>query len=138
MPKGSLIEEQLFHSVIGAFYEAYNALGFGFLEHAYALALERELRARSHYVGREVSMLIMYKGELLFEQRIDMIVDKRLIVEIKATETLHSSATRQLYNYLRATGLEIGLLLHFGPQPRFRRVFCRPPRSNPNPSQSKA
>lgn len=126
MAKGDLLEERLIHSVIGSFYESYNALGFGFLERAYAMALERELRGQSHEVAREVPMLIMYKGEPLLDQRIDMIVDQRLIVEIKSAEVVHQSASRQLYNYLRATGLEIGLLLHFGPRPRFWRVYSRP------------
>ena len=75
-------------------------------------------------------MLIMYKGEPLLPQRIDMIVDQQLIVEIKSAEVVHHSATRQLYNYLRATGLEVGLLLHFGPKPRFWRVFCRHSRNH--------
>ena len=54
--RGGLIEEELTRSVIGAFYDVYNTLGYGFLEHVYALALERELLARGHRVGREVSV----------------------------------------------------------------------------------
>ena len=130
MAKNTVLEDRLVHSVIGCFYEAYNALGYGFLERAYALALERELKAREHEVLREVQMLIMYKGEPLLDQRIDMIVDQRILVEIKSTETLHVAATRQVYNYLRATDLEVGLLLHFGPRPRFHRVYCRPGKKN--------
>jgi GxxExxY protein len=130
MPNGDLVEERLIHSVIASFCATYNELGFGFLERAYSLALERELRARSHDVAREVCMLIMYKGEPLMDQRIDMIIDRRLVVEIKSCETLHGAATRQVYNYLRATGPEAGLLLHFGPRPRFWRVFCRLSRIN--------
>lgn len=130
MPKGDLVEERLIHSVIGSFYEVYNALGFGFLERAYALSLERELVDQAHEVAREVFMKVVYKGEPLMDQRIDMIVDRRLVVEIKSCEVLHGAATRQVYNYLRATGLEAGLLLHFGPRPRFWRVFCRPSGNN--------
>ena len=63
MDRIGLIEEELTRSVIGAFYEVYNALGFGFLEHLYGAALERELRARGHQVGREAGVRIMYKGE---------------------------------------------------------------------------
>ena len=126
MGPGNLIEERLIHSVIGAFYEVYNDLGFGFLERAYEIALERELKNRSHEVSREVSMIICYKGEPILRQRIDMVVDSRLIIEIKSSESLRSSSTRQVYNYLHATGLEVGLLLHFGPRPWFSRVFCRP------------
>ena len=65
---------------------------------------------------------MLYKGEELTRQRIDMLVDGRLIVETKATMTLHKSASRQVYNYLCATRLEVGLLLHFGPAPAFFRL----------------
>jgi len=117
-----LIEEQLTESVIGAFYEVYNALGFGFLEQVYMSALERELRARGHAFGREVWVPVYYKGEELSRQRIDMVVDERLVVEAKSTQDLHKSAPRQVYNYLRATRLQVGLLLHFGPKPAFYRL----------------
>ncbi len=117
-----LIHERLTRSVIGAFYEVYNQLGFGFLEHIYMMALERELRARGHQVGREVWVTVYYKGEELGRQRIDMLVDGKLVVEGKATFELRRGARRQLYNYLHATDLQVGLLLHFGPEPRFYRV----------------
>ena len=122
MSDHQLIEEYLTESVIGAFYEVYNTLGFGFLEQVYVTALERELRARDHVVAREVWVPVSYKGEEISRQRIDMIVDERLVVEAKSTHDLHKSAPRQVYNYLRATRLEVGLLLHFGPEPAFYRL----------------
>lgn len=115
-------EQQLTRSVIGAFYEVYNTLGYGYLEHVYVMALERELRARKHRVAREAGFMIRYKGDDLAMQRLDMIVDDRLIVEAKSTEVLHPSAKRQLTNYLKGTGLELGLLLHFGPVPKVHRA----------------
>ena len=123
MPRRELIHERLTQSVIGAFYEVYNALGFGFLEHVYSMALERELRSRGHRVGREVSVIVYYKGDELCRQRIDMIIDETLIVEIKSTFDLRHGARDQLYNYLRATRLDLGLLLHFGPKAKFHRVI---------------
>lgn len=123
MSKHALIDEQLTESVIGAFYEVYNALGFGFLEQVYTTALERELRARGHVVGREVWVPVFYKGDLISRQRIDMVVDERLVVEAKSTQDLHKFAPRQVYNYLRATRLEVGLLMHFGPEPAFYRLI---------------
>ena len=113
MPQRALNDEELTYSVIGAFFEVYNTLGFGFLEHIYVLAMERELRARGHKVGREVGVRIMYKGDELGIQRLDMIVDDILVLEIKSTVELHKAAKRQVYNYLRASNLRIGLLLHF-------------------------
>lgn len=125
MTRVELFEGQLTRSVIGAYYEVYNNLGFGFLERFYVTALERELLERGHRVAREVSVHVLYKGQELGSQRLDLIVDERLVLETKATSDLHKSATRQLYNYLRATNLELGLLLHFGPEPKFYRVICR-------------
>jgi GxxExxY protein len=125
MLRRDAIHEELTRSVIGAFYDAYNTLGFGFLEHVYVLALERELRARGHRVGREVGVTIMYKGDELAMQRLDMVVDEVLVVETKSTYELHPVASRQLFNYLRASGLHLGLLLHFGPKPKIHRVLCR-------------
>src|SRR5579862_6573803 len=127
MAHHDLIEEALTHSVIGAFFDVYNCLGFGFLEHVYTKAMDRELRARGHRVDREVGVRVMYKGEELGFQRLDMIVDAKLVVETKSTYELHRAATRQVYNYLRATRLEVGLLFHFGPEPKFYRLICRTP-----------
>src|SRR3954469_7979265 len=121
-----LLEEKLTGSVIGAFYRVYNKLGFGLLEHLYALALERELAALGHSVVREVGVHVLYDGIELGLQRLDMLVDGKVIVEIKSTTELHRNATRQVYNYLRATNLQVGLLLHFGPEARFYRVASRP------------
>ena len=125
MAPRELIEQQLTHSIIGAFFDAYNALGFGFLETVYVLALERELVRRGHQVSREVWVPVFYKGQPLCKQRCDMVVDEKVIVETKSTFDLSQTAPRQIYNYLRATNLEVGLLFHFGPKPRFYRVIYR-------------
>jgi len=109
-----LIAEELTYSIIGASHEVFKQLGFGFREHVYIKALERELRARGHRVAREVSVVVMYKGEELTTERMDMLVDDQVVVETKSTARLDESASRQLYNYLRATRIEVGLLLHFG------------------------
>jgi GxxExxY protein len=129
-----LLEEELTGSVIGAFFAVHNRLGFGFLEHVYANALEVELKAIGHRVAREFEVTVRYGGVEISHQRLDMVVDERLIVEIKATERLHRDAGRQLYNYLRATSLDVGLLFHFGRSAHFYRLICdaahkpRPPR----------
>jgi GxxExxY protein len=124
MNEGALLQEKLTRSVIGAFFEVYNALGYGFLEHLYASALEREILARGHRVARELAVRVRYKGDELGMHRLDMVVDNLLVIETKSTFALDKSAPRQLYSYLRATNLEVGLLLHFGPQPKFHRVIC--------------
>lgn len=119
MKREELVEQELTYSVIGAFYEVYNTLGFGFHEHVYAMALERELLARRHRVAREFLVRVTYKGDELTTQRLDMVVDEKLVVEIKSTYDLHKAAARQVYSYLCATSLEVGLLLHFGPEAKF-------------------
>lgn len=116
-----LLEEQTTEAIIAAFYEVYNTLGFGFLEYLYVMAMERELLARGHHVAREVAVPVMYKGELLSNQRLDMIIDRTVVVETKSTLELHKGARRQLCNYLKATSLEVGLLLHFGAKASFYR-----------------
>ena len=120
-----LAYEELTFSAIGAFFEVYNQLGHGFLEHIYMTALERELIARGHRVAREVNIPVFYKGEIIGWQRLDMIVDDKLVIEGKSTTELPKEAKRQLYNYLKATHLEVGLLLHFGPEPKFYRLDFR-------------
>jgi len=115
----------LTHSVIGAFFEVYKSLGYGFLEHVYASALEQELAERGHRVGREVSVTISYKGREIARQRLDMIVDDILVVELKAGDALPPASLRQLFNYLRATRLQVGLLFHFGPKPTVKRAERR-------------
>jgi GxxExxY protein len=120
---GRVLEEALTHWVIGSFFEVYRELGFGYRELIYGLALERDLVAKRHRVDREVAVMVYFRGEPLARQTLDFIVDDKLVVEIKSTAHLHPEATRQLFGYLHATNLEIGLLLHFGREPRFYRVI---------------
>jgi GxxExxY protein len=122
--ESGLIEEALTRSVIGAFYDVHGELGFGFREYIYSLALERELVAKGHRVDREVGVIVYYREEPLARQTLDMIVDEKLVLECKATERLHPSCAPQLFSYLCATRLEVGLLLHFGRSARFHRVIC--------------
>ena len=105
-------------------------MGFGFMEGVYAAALELELRNRGRRVVRELSATVHYLGFAIAHQRLDLVVDDKLVVEIKATEKLHADAGRQLYNYLRATNLEVGLLLHFGREAKFYRLLCENSRKN--------
>jgi GxxExxY protein len=121
MGQRPLLHEELTRSVLGAFFEVYRHLDYGYGEHLYVMALERELRCRGHQIAREYGVIVYYKGEELGQERLDLVVDGKLIVEVKATERLHPSAHRQLISYLKSTRLEVGLLLHFGPIPRFHR-----------------
>jgi GxxExxY protein len=129
-----LLEEQLTHSIIGGFYAVHRRLGFGFLESVHTAALEVELVHRGHRVAREFDVRVRYDGLDVAHQRLDMVVDEKVVVEIKSTERLHRDAKRQLYNYLRATNFEIGLLLHFARSAKFYRVICtRDHKEHPTP-----
>ena len=116
-----LLERELTGEIIGAFYECYNVLGFGFLESVYRRALATELQSRGHHCAQEGLIEVTYKGVNVGAYRFDLLVDDRVIVEAKAGEVLGPTDRRQVLNYLRATRIEVGLLLHFGPEPRFLR-----------------
>ena len=121
--QGGFHEADRTRSIIGAFFTTYNKLGAGFLESVYAAALEKELVRKGHVVQREVPVQVLYDGEPLAFQRIDFLVDRLVVLEFKSCAHLSSRATRQLHNYLRATNLSLGLLLHFGERPHVHRVF---------------
>ena len=116
-----LLETELTGEIIGAFYECYNELGYGFLESVYRRALGTELRARGHCCVEEGLAEVAYKGVIVGTYRYDLLVDDRVLIETKAGEGLRPTDKRQLLNYLRATNRKVGLLLHFGPEPRFLR-----------------
>ena len=118
-----LIHSDLSYQIIGVFFEVYNKLGYGFLESIYAKAIELRLKRRGLCVEREVPMTVTLDGDDLGVFRCDMVVDRRIIIEIKATEKLSEIPRRQLRNYLRAFDMELGLLLHFGPKANHYRVI---------------
>src|SRR5688500_639369 len=112
--KSDFEDSVLTRSIIAAFFAVYNTLGFGFLESVYAAALEKELIKRGFTVAREVAIQIWYDGDPIAWQRLDMVVEGRVVIEIKSSAVLPQSSSRQLYNYLKASRLRVGLLLHFG------------------------
>jgi len=127
-----MIEGPLSNKVIGAFYTVYNDLGFGFLETVYAKALAVELRSQGLELQREVPTEVVYRGVPVGIYRIDMRIAGRLLVEVKSTKAITDADERQLLNYLRATDVDVGLLLHFGPRPQFRRlVYSKARRQKP-------
>jgi GxxExxY protein len=118
-----LIDRELTGLVIGGFYASYNGLGFGFNENVYGNALQLELGKRGLLVQREVQKEVYYLGQPIALFRIDMLVEGRLVVEIKAAKHLTDVDHCQLLNYLRVSDLQLGLLLHYGPKPSFHRMI---------------
>jgi GxxExxY protein len=111
------------NEVIGAFYQVYNALPRGLLEATYAGGLFAELRRAGIPVEREVPLAVHYHGEQLGWYRADLVVEGRLILELKAVPRMGQTETAQLYHYLRITERPLGLLLNFGPTPQVLRVI---------------
>ena len=122
--KASLLCEATTGAIIGSFRDVHRELGFGYRDLIYGLAMERDLRAKGHQVDREVAVMVYFRGEPLARQVLDMVVDQKVIVEIKGTERLHPHASLQLFSYLCSTNLEVGMLLHFGRTPTFHRMIC--------------
>lgn len=112
-----LLHKDLTQEIIGAFYTVYNEFGYGFLESVYKNALALELETRNLRVQREVPIEVFYLGRCVGRYRIDMLVEELVLVETKSSSALAESDSRQLFNYLRASRKQVGLLLHFGPKP---------------------
>ena len=120
---GKLKHREITDAIIGAFYDVYNELGYGFLESVYREAMIVALRSKNLAVEREQAVEVFFRGVSIGHFRTDLVVGKCVIVELKSARTLDGSHEAQLLNYLKATELELGLLLNFGPRPHFRRMI---------------
>ena len=109
-----ILYEELSEAIIGAAIEVHRALGPGLLESAYHSCMEYEFKLRGIPHQKEVSLPVMYKGlELECGYRMDFVVDSKIVVELKAVETLSTVHEAQLLTYLRLSGLRVGLLFNF-------------------------
>jgi GxxExxY protein len=113
--------KELTDAVICCFYNVYNTLGYGFLEKVYENSLLFELKKSGLNALQQYPISVYYKGNIVGEYCADILVDNNIIVEIKAVKTLLPEHEAQLLNYLKATNVEVGLLLNFGPKPEFKR-----------------
>jgi GxxExxY protein len=118
-----LLHGEITHEIIGAFYDTYNALGWGYPESVYANAMPIFLAQRGMAYEREVPLRVMLEGIVLGEFRADLVVDKKVIVELKACDRLAGAHEAQLISYLKASTYSIGLLLNFGPKAELRRII---------------
>lgn len=116
-----LLHREISDKIIKAFYKVYNTLGYGFLEKVYEKAMMVELLEMGLQVQRQVPVRVFYKDELVGEYFADLLVEKLIIIELKAAENICEAHECQLINYLKATELEIGLLLNFGKKAEFKR-----------------
>ena len=114
----------LTEDIIKVFYRVYNTLGYGFLEKVYENSMMIEFQKEGLHAVQQSPIDVTYENEIVGQYFADIIVDEKIIVEIKAKKCLLPEDTAQLLNYLKATDKEVGLLLNFGPKPEVsRKVF---------------
>jgi GxxExxY protein len=114
--------QELTEAIIRGFYQVYNELGHGFLESVYEAALCRVLQENGILIQRQYPLTVWFRGEQIGDFRADLIVAENVIVELKAVKALEPFHEAQLLNYLRASDLEVGLLLNFGLSPKLKRL----------------
>ena len=107
--------------IIAAFYKVYNALGYGFLERVYQNALYLELKKQGFDCEAQHKISVFYQGMAVGEYYADILVNGHIILELKAVDSICREHELQLLNYLKATHIELGLLLNFGERPQVRR-----------------
>jgi GxxExxY protein len=113
--------EEITQKIIQAFYKVYNTLGYGFLEKVYENAMYIELTEIGLKVDRQKRVLVYYKEHVVGDYSSDLTVENVVICELKTNESLIEDNENQLVNYLKATTIEVGLLLNFGKKPEIRR-----------------
>jgi GxxExxY protein len=126
--KHGLKHSEITQRIIGVFFDVYNELGPGFLESVYVESLGIALAQAGLSVEREKPLTIRFRGEVVGKFRTDMIVGEVVLVEAKACRKLNPLHEAQTLNYLRATSLEVGLLLNFGARAQFKRLLYDNPR----------
>lgn len=121
---GDILHRELTDSIIGVYYEVYNELGFGFLESVYEEAMVIALREKGLKVEQQVAVPVWFRGQSIGTYLADLIVAGVVIIELKAVRQLSDVHIAQLMHYLRATQIEVGLVMNFGQSADFkRRVF---------------
>jgi len=113
--------KELTEKIINIFYRVYNKLGYGFLEKIYENAMMIEFKREGILAISQSPIKVFYDGEVIGEYYADILVDNKVIVEIKASKRLVEENEAQLLNYLKATDIEVGLLLNFGTEPEVKR-----------------
>lgn len=115
---------EITEKIIGAYYDVYNHFGYGFNERVYENALAIEVRNRGFSVIQQQPIKVYFGGVIVGDYVADMIVDEKILIELKAVKALAKQHEAQLLNYLKATRIEVGLLFNFGPEAKYyRRIF---------------
>ena len=123
VPVPALRDADITRVVIRAFYSTYNELGPGFPEFVHRAALAIAIRDEGLTAREEAFLPVWFRGYRIVRFKADLVVAEKVIVEVKVGMEVQPFHKAQLKNYLKATDLEVGLLLHFGPEPRFYRII---------------
>ncbi len=115
------LHQEITEIIIKAFYNVYNHLGYGFLEKVYENSMMIELNSMGLKCEKQKPISVSFKGLNVGEYFADIIVENKVIIELKAAESLIEEHEAQLLNYLKATEIEVGLLLNFGKIPTIKR-----------------
>ena len=120
---GDLLHKNLSDTILKIYFEVYNVLGYGFLEKVYQNAMYLELKSQGYKVEAQKQIKVYYKSQLVGDYFADLLIEDSIIIiiELKACGCLLDEHKAQLLNYLKATDVEIGLLLNFGTTPEFKR-----------------
>lgn len=116
-----MLHEEITSKIIEAYYTVYNTLGHGFLEKVYENALRYELQEFHYRVEHQKNIPVFYGGHQVGNYFADLLVEEKVILEIKSADAVRIEHETQLINYLKATKIEVGLLLNFGKKPEIRR-----------------
>jgi GxxExxY protein len=117
--------DPLTEKIIGVFYEVYNELGFGFLESVYRESMRIALEQAGLEVHAEVPVPVSFRGTVVGVFRADLVVNGRVVVELKTAESISKAHEAQVLHYLRSSPMELGLVMNFGPDARFRRIVMQ-------------
>jgi GxxExxY protein len=118
-----MLHEDVTGVVIGMFYKVYNDLGAGFLERVYENGLALKLRQAGLVVLQQMPVHVYYEGVIIGDYCADMLVNGCVLLELKTADSIAPEHIAQLLNYLKATQIEVGLVLNFGPRPGFKRLM---------------
>jgi GxxExxY protein len=113
---------ELTKAIIGCFYSVYNELGFGFIESVYENSLSLALKEKGFEVHRQIAIPVWFHGTKVGDFDADVMVNRLVLLELKTARAIESAHLGQLMNYLKATEIEVGLVLNFGPKPEFKRI----------------
>ncbi len=119
--ENNLLHKEITDIILKCYYNVYNALGYGFLEKVYNNAMFNELIEAGLNCEKQKPIKVFYKDKIVGDYFADIVVNDKVIIELKACEALCEPHEMQLINYLRATDIEVGLLLNFGKKPEFKR-----------------